>query len=313
MISRPTSVDPVKQTLRTARVLDEAPTDDRPRPGDHLEDALGQPGLQRQLAEAQRRQRGQPRRLQHHRVAGRQRRGEAPAGDRHREVPGHDEPDHPERLLEGDVHAAGDRDLSAQLALRRAGVIVEDVADVARLPARVGDGVPRVRHLERAPAPRGRRRRPGRSGAGVGPGRRGDVAAQRRLGAVPPRRSPRRPRPRSAWGTSAKTAPVAGLTTGALVLTAARSRGTAPSRSPTTRRRPARPSPCWCSGPRPRRRRRIGRPRWPRRARSASASVPGHPRHVGRRVRVADEGRLELQSLARRRAAPPATSAASAR
>ena len=87
MICLPTSVEPVKQTLRTSGwVTNRSPTTE-PLPGMHGEHVLGQPGLERQLAEPDRGERGQLGRLEHHGVAGRQRRREAPAGDRHREVP----------------------------------------------------------------------------------------------------------------------------------------------------------------------------------------------------------------------------------
>ena len=72
------------------------------RAGDDLDDALGQPGLERELGEAQRGQRRQLGRLEHHRVAGRQRRAHLPRGDRQREVPRHDQPDHAERLAHGE-------------------------------------------------------------------------------------------------------------------------------------------------------------------------------------------------------------------
>ena len=82
------------------------------------------------------------------RLFGRQGRGEAPTGDRHGEVPRHDDPDDAERLAEGDVDAARDGDLAPEVPLRRPGVVGEDVAHVARLPARVADGVPGVLDLE---------------------------------------------------------------------------------------------------------------------------------------------------------------------
>jgi hypothetical protein len=60
-----------------------------------------------------------------------------------------DDPDHPERLLEGHVDAAGDRDLASEQPFRSACVVVEHVADVACLPAGVADGVPGVADLQR--------------------------------------------------------------------------------------------------------------------------------------------------------------------
>ena len=91
MICLPTSVDPVKQTLRTSGwVTNRSPTTD-PLPGITVKHALGQAGLEGQLAEPDRGQRGELGRLEHDGVAGGERRGEAPAGDRHREVPRHDD------------------------------------------------------------------------------------------------------------------------------------------------------------------------------------------------------------------------------
>ena len=160
--------------------------------GQDLQHALGQPGLERQLADAQRAERGQLGRLEHHGVAGGQGRGEAPAGDGHGEVPGHDDADDAERLVEGDVEAAGHRDLPAAVALGGAGVELEHVAHVARLPAGVPDHVAGVGHLERRPAPRRGRRRRRRSGGAGGPGRPGPRPARPRR-----RRRPARWRRRS--------------------------------------------------------------------------------------------------------------------
>ena len=50
--------------------------------------------------------------------------------------------------MEGDVDAARHRDLLADQPLRGGGVVVQDVADVARLPAGVADGVAGVLDLE---------------------------------------------------------------------------------------------------------------------------------------------------------------------
>ena len=196
MIRCPTAVEPVKQTLRTAGwVTNRSPTTE-PLPGDDGEDALGEPGLEGELAEPHRGQRGQLGGLEHDGVAGRQGRGEAPAGDRHREVPRHDDPDDAERLLERDVEAAGDRDLPAEQPLRRGRVVGQHVADVAGLPAGVADRVAGVGHLElgqllevvvddlgepaQQPATVGRGHgAPGRSG-GLGRGDRGVGLLERR-------------------------------------------------------------------------------------------------------------------------------------
>ncbi len=65
--------------LAHQRVGDEPLADDRALAGDHGEHALGQPGLQRQLAEPDRGQRGELGRLEHDGVAGGQRGRQAPA------------------------------------------------------------------------------------------------------------------------------------------------------------------------------------------------------------------------------------------
>ena len=51
MICRPTSVEPVKTTLRTNGLLDEPLPDDGTLAGQHLEHVLGDAGLAGQLAE----------------------------------------------------------------------------------------------------------------------------------------------------------------------------------------------------------------------------------------------------------------------
>ena len=61
---------------------------------------------------------------------------------------GHDHADHPEGLVERDVDPSGDRDLLADHALGSARVVVQNVANVAGLPASRPDRVPGVRHLE---------------------------------------------------------------------------------------------------------------------------------------------------------------------
>ena len=56
--------------------------------------------------------------------------------------------DDAEGLVERDVHAARDRDLLADQALRRGRIVFEHIAHVPRLPARLGDGVARVAGFE---------------------------------------------------------------------------------------------------------------------------------------------------------------------
>ncbi len=86
-------------------VADEPLADDRALARDHREDALRDPGLERELADAEGGHRGQLGRLEHDAVARGERRCEAPAGDRHREVPRDDHADDAERLLERHVRA----------------------------------------------------------------------------------------------------------------------------------------------------------------------------------------------------------------
>ena len=82
------------------------------------------------------------------RVAGGERRRDLPGGDHEREVPGHDQADDAERLAEGHVDAAGDRDRLAEQALRRAGVVAEGLDDHPDLAARVADRLAGVARLE---------------------------------------------------------------------------------------------------------------------------------------------------------------------
>ena len=69
MTCRPTSVEPVKPILRTSGCSTSRQPDDRALADDDVEHALGDPGLERQLAEPHRRQRRQLGGLEHHRVA----------------------------------------------------------------------------------------------------------------------------------------------------------------------------------------------------------------------------------------------------
>ena len=144
----PTDVDPVKTTFRTSGWSTKRCPTIGALARQHLEDPLGDAGLEGELTEADRRQRGELGGLEHDGAAGRQSGGESPSRDRHGEVPRHDDADHADGLGEGDVDAAGDRDLAAEQPFRRRGVIVQDVADVARLPARVADRVAGAADLE---------------------------------------------------------------------------------------------------------------------------------------------------------------------
>ena len=148
MIDLPTSVEPVKQILRTLGWLTKrSPTTD-PRPGMTVKTPSASPASRPSSASRIAVSGVSSAGLSTTVLPGRQGRREAPARDRHREVPGHDHPDHAERLAEGDVDPARHRDLPAEQPLRGGGVVVQDVADVAGLPAGVADGVAGVAHLE---------------------------------------------------------------------------------------------------------------------------------------------------------------------
>ena len=200
--------------LGHVRVLDEPRADDRALADEHVDDAFGDTRLQHELREPERRQRRQLRRLQHDRVAARERRAELPRGDVEREVPRHDQADHAERLAEGHVDAARDRDRLAVVLVDCAGVEVEDLRDHPHLAARARDRLADVARLDPRPAPPRAPRRASRRAGGGGPGppvRRPARPGTRRLRGRPRRRSPP-PRPararRSAprWRGSSRSA-----------------------------------------------------------------------------------------------------------
>ena len=185
MIRLPTSVEPVKHDLADGRVgrRTARPTTE-PLPGMTVNTPSGRPASSASSPSRMRGHRGELGRLEHDGVAGGERGREAPARDRHREVPRHDDADDAERLLERHVEAAGDRDLPAEEPLRRRGVVVEHVADVARLPPGVADGVarscapPAAASSSTCAVDRGRR-----SGAAAVPGRRARRGARSRSAA----------------------------------------------------------------------------------------------------------------------------------
>ena len=107
------------------------------------------PGLERQLAEPDRRQRRVRGGLEDRGVAGGERRGDLPRGHQEREVPRHDQPDDADRLAQGEVEARlRDRDRLAEDLVRGAGVVVEDEARADDLAARAGDRLADVAALE---------------------------------------------------------------------------------------------------------------------------------------------------------------------
>ncbi len=149
MTLRPTSVEPVKQTLRTAGWSTKRWPTTLPLPGRICRTPSGMPASSASSPRRSALERSQLGRLEYDGVPGGQGRGEAPAGDGHREVPGDDDAHDTERLVEGHVEAARHRDLPAAVALGGARVELDDVAHVARLPARVPDHVAGVDHLQR--------------------------------------------------------------------------------------------------------------------------------------------------------------------
>ena len=212
MIVRPTSVDPVKQTLRTASWVTKRCPTTLPFPGRICSTPSGNPassasspmrsalsgvssaGLSTTVLPAAR--------------AGAKPQPAMAIGKFH----GHDDPHHAERLVEGQVDATGDGDLAPGLALGRGRVVLEHVADVARLPAGVADDMAGVGHLELGQLLAVGVHRGGEAAEQAGPVPRRHVAPALE-GAGPPGRWPGRPRPRSSDGTVVMTSPVAGLRT----------------------------------------------------------------------------------------------------
>ncbi len=148
--------------------------DDGSRAGDDLEQTLRQTRLECELAEPHRGERSEFGGLEHDGVARGERRREPPGGDRHREVPRHDDPDDAVRLVERDVDAAGDRDLLPDESLRRSRVVIQHLRDVRGLPPRGRDGVSRVADLEQREFLHVRLDDPGESAHRIGAGERGE-------------------------------------------------------------------------------------------------------------------------------------------
>ena len=132
--------------------------------------------------------------------------------------------------------AAGDRDLPAEQPLRRGGVVVQHVADVARLPAGVADRVAGVGHLER-----GQVLEVGVDGLGEPAQQPGPVAGRHR----PPRRGARGARPgdrrvgllgRACRRPTSTTSSVAGLIDVVASLIGAADRSAAAATSASNRR-----------------------------------------------------------------------------
>src|SRR5207253_9953649 len=134
--------------LRYVGVLYETLPDNATGPDDDVDDSFGYPCLEDQVGKTQRGKRSELGRLEDDGVPAGQRRPEFPAGDVEREVPRDDEPDDAERLAEGHVDAACDRNRLAEVLVDRARVEVEDVRHHPDLPARIGDRLADVARLD---------------------------------------------------------------------------------------------------------------------------------------------------------------------
>ena len=137
-----------ERDLRHVRVLDEPLPDHGAGPDDDVDDPLGDPRLERELGQPQGRERRELGRLEHDGVPAGERRAELPARDIEREVPGHDQPDDAERLVEGGCDAARDGNRVPAVLVDRAGVVVEDLGDHADLAARADDRLADVLRLD---------------------------------------------------------------------------------------------------------------------------------------------------------------------
>ncbi len=139
---------PGEHDLPDRRMIDQALAHHPALARQHLQHPVGQAGLGRQLADPDGGQRGHLGRLGDHGVPRGQGRRHAPGQDRHREVPRHDQPDHADGLVEGDVQAAGHRNLPPGQPLGRGRVVVQDVADVPGLPAGLAERMTRAGDLQ---------------------------------------------------------------------------------------------------------------------------------------------------------------------
>ena len=144
-ISRPTAVEPVNAILSTPGwSTSAAPVS--PSPVTHVEHARREADLQRQLAEAQRRQRRLLGGLEHDRAARRERRAELPRGHQQREVPRHDLPAHADRFAARVAeHVRRGDGQHAALDLRRPAGEVAQVRGRTGRRRRTGRGRPACR------------------------------------------------------------------------------------------------------------------------------------------------------------------------
>ena len=200
-------------TFATSGCCDEPLADDPARPDDDVQHALRQPGLERDLLELDRGQRRQLGRLEHDRVAGRERRRDLPRGDREREVPRARSARRRRAARETSCRRRRPRGSCRRAAARaRPRSSGRCSATMPTSPRASLIGLPTLRDSSRARSSSALGDRVARSSAGVGAIARRDVAPGRERGlrlARPPRRRPRRSRAAARPGSSS----VAGSTT----------------------------------------------------------------------------------------------------
>ncbi len=135
--------------LADERMLDERVADGAAGAGDDVEHAGGQARLEPELRVAQGREGGEAGGLEHHGVAGGDRRRRLPVADVEREVPRRDQGGDADRLAEGEHDAvAVDGDGGAEELVHGAGVVAHHGGRVAGAPAGVADRHAHVARLE---------------------------------------------------------------------------------------------------------------------------------------------------------------------
>jgi hypothetical protein len=132
------------------RALRERLADPVARPEHEVDDALRDAGLVEQLHQVDRCQRRRLRRLDDHRVAGRQRGGDLPRDLQQRVVPRGDQTAHPERLVNDPAEriGIGRRDEPAGLLVGEPGVVAKDADHVVDVVLALAEGLARVERLE---------------------------------------------------------------------------------------------------------------------------------------------------------------------
>ena len=186
-IERPTSVEPVKAILATSGCSTSRCPQVRPGPTTTFTTPSGRPASGASSAKRSARQRRQLGRLQHDRVARRERRPELPGGDREREVPRRDQADHADRLAHREglpaARPGSCRRAAARARRRSSGRCL------APSPSRRGRRrspcprcAPRARPAPRRGPPRSRRSRAGCAPASAGSSARQAGSAARAAG-----------------------------------------------------------------------------------------------------------------------------------